>query len=131
MGLDRLIKLLPVVALLVVGCHLQQEATYYYLDVVNYSPNAYIVQTTYEDGVVSDFAIAPASRAVHVRPSPPVQAVVYEQDCSHKLVTVKVTASQHWIWIDESGNVSTPPTMSDFDENRVPEQQPPIPSSCP
>jgi hypothetical protein len=88
------------------------------------------VQTTYGDGVVSDLAVAPRSRTGDIRPSPPVQAVVYEQDCSHKIATVKLAASQY-IWIDQSGNVSTPATMSNFERNAVPEQQPPRPSSCP
>jgi hypothetical protein len=130
MGLDRLIKLLPVVALLVAGCHIQQEDTRYWVDVVNYSPNDYIVQTTYADGVVFDLAVAPRSRTGNSRPAPPVEAVVYEQDCSHKIVTLKLTA-QPWIWIDQSGNVSTPATMSDDESKGVPEQPLPLPSACP
>ena len=131
-GLDRLIKLLPVVALLVVGCKFPEEAPRYYLDVVNYSPNAYIVQTTWGDGGVSDIAVAPRSRTDDsYRDLQPVQAVVYEQDCSHKIATVKLTASLYSILIDQSGNVSTPATMSDDVSKGEPWQGLPRPSSCP
>jgi hypothetical protein len=131
MGLDRLIKLLPAVGLIVAGCNLGQEATTYSLDVVNYSPNAYIVQTTWEDGVVSDLGVAPASRIEQSDPSPLVQVVIYQQDCSHQIATVKLVAPQHWILIDQSGTVSTPETMSDFESKGVPYQELPRPSSCP
>lgn len=131
MGLDRLIKLLPVVVVLVAGCTLVQEDTRYDYTVVNYSPNTYIVQVTYGDGIVSPVAVAPESRTVHSRPSPPVQGVIYEQDCSHKIGTVKPVAVGYWILINRSGNVSTPATMSDFDVTAVPYQGLPIPSSCP
>jgi plastocyanin len=131
MRLDRLIKLLPAVTLLVVGCNLGQEATTYSYMVVNYSPNTYIVQTTFEDGVVADLAVAPETRTGQLRPSPPVEAVVYEQDCSHKIATLHPGDRIHWIFIDKSGNVSAPATMSDFDVTAVPYQGLPIPSSCP
>ena len=129
--MDRLIKLLPVVALLVAGCKFPEEAPRYYLDVVNYSPNAYIVQTTWEDGGVSDIAVAPRSRTDDsYQDLQPVQAVVYEQDCSHKIVTVKLVP-QYWILIDQSGNVSTPATMTDHESKGEPWQGLPTPSACP
>lgn len=61
------------------------------------------------------------------RPSPPVQASVYEQDGSNEIATVKPVAPSYWTFIDKSGNVSTPATMSDFDSRAVPEQDLPIP----
>ena len=131
MGLDRLIKLLPAVALLVVGCNLVQEATTYSCLIVNYSPNTYIVQTTFEDGVVADLSVAPESRTGQIRPSWPVQAVVYEQDCSHKIATLHPVDRIHWIFIDKSGNVSSPATMTGFESNAVPYVDAAVPSSCP
>jgi hypothetical protein len=129
--LGRLVRLLPAVALLVVGCKFPEEVTYFPLYVVNYSPNAYIVQTTFKDEVVSDLAVAPRSRTSDSRLAPPVQSVVYYQDCSHKLVTLKLTASLDSILIDLSGSVSTPATMSDDESKGMPEQTLPRPVACP
>jgi hypothetical protein len=126
-----MITQLPVLALLVAGCGGIQEAPSYGYNVVNYSPNSYIVQATDSNRVVSAITVAPASRIEQFLQSPLTQAVVYEQDCSHKAATIEPVAASYWILIDSSGNVSTPATMSDFESKGVPYQEPPLPSVCP
>lgn len=123
---------LPLVALLVAGCNFYEEATFYSYLVVNYSPNTYIVQVTDTTGVVSAIAVSPESRIAHPLNSRPTQAVVYEQDCSHKVATVEPIPMNNYIFIDKFGKVSTPVTMSNFEANAVPYQDIlPLPALCP
>lgn len=125
----RLVRLLPAVAVLLAGCVMEQ-IKYPYL-VVNYSPNVYIVQMTYKDGVVADLSVAPGSRTGQERPSPAVRALVYEGGCSNEVATLQSDAGIGWILIDKSGNVSAPEMMNQLDVTAVPYQELPVPSSCP
>jgi len=129
MRLDRSLRLLLLLPLFVAGCH-DFEATQYGYLVVNYSPNAYVVNMTYSAGDAYDLAVAPHSRTSANSASAPADGVVYDAACSRVVAKVSLVAPGNWIFIDGSGNLSTPATMTSIESNAVPYVNSPLPSSC-